>query len=85
MADTANPTESSPSTATSTFILRFYREWAGGALRWRGRIEHLESGAGVAFLDLDKMVSFVRSLGIMVEEGTPGQGPGSSKQRHGML
>jgi hypothetical protein len=68
MADTANPTESGSSTATSTFILRFYREWAGGAPRWRGRIEHLESGKSTAFLDMDKMVSFVRGFGIMVEE-----------------
>jgi len=68
MADTANPSESAPTTATSTFVVRFYREWAGGAPRWRGRIEHLESGQSAAFLDLDKMLAFVRNFGIMVEE-----------------
>lgn len=66
MAKTANPTGPASPTPTSTFVVRFYREWAGGALRWRGRIEHLQSGQSAAFLDLDKMLAFIRSFGIMV-------------------
>ena len=68
MAGPADSTAPGPSTTISTFVVRFYREWAGGAPRWRGRIEHLESGEGVAFLDLARMLAFVHSFGIMVEE-----------------
>ena len=68
MANRGKPAGLESPAASSTFILRFYREWAGGALRWRGRIEHLESGESAAFLDLDKMVAFVRNSGIMAEE-----------------
>jgi hypothetical protein len=63
-----------PTSPASTFILCFYREWTAGRPRWRGHIEHLQSGEGVAFLDLDKLLAYVRSFGIMVEEKGPGAG-----------
>jgi hypothetical protein len=74
MTRTANSTEPRPSAPASTFVVRFYREWTAGRPRWRGHIEHLQSGEGVAFLDLDKLLAFVRSFGIIVEEEGPGAG-----------
>ena len=40
------------------------------APRWRGQITHLESGQKVAFLDMEKMVRFIRGLGIMADGET---------------
>ncbi len=52
----------------STFIVRFWREWSAAGSRWRGRIEHVQSGEGVMFLDLDGMLDFVRRFGVMVDK-----------------
>jgi steroid delta-isomerase-like uncharacterized protein len=53
-----------PKTATATFVLRFWRETTAGEVRWRGRIEHVQSGEGVSFLDLEGMLQFIREFGI---------------------
>jgi hypothetical protein len=44
----------------STFIIRCWREWSTAEPRWRGRIEHVQSGDNAAFLDLEEMLDFVR-------------------------
>jgi hypothetical protein len=33
---------SAGTSATTTFIVRFWREWTGTESRWRGRIEHVQ-------------------------------------------
>jgi hypothetical protein len=55
---------------TSTFVLRFWREWSDAEGRWRGRIEHVQSGRGVDFLDLEGALDFVRDQGVMLDSPT---------------
>jgi hypothetical protein len=58
-------TEPSPVPPISTFVVRFWHEWSAAGSRWRGRIEHVQSGEATAFLDLDAMLDFVRGFGVM--------------------
>jgi hypothetical protein len=51
----------------STFIVRFWREWSLGQVRWRGQIEHVQSGASVSCLDLEGILDFIQDLGVMVD------------------
>lgn len=57
--------EPSPVPPISTFVVRFWREWSAAGSRWRGRIEHVQSGESAAFLDVDGMLDFVRRIGVM--------------------
>ena len=61
-------TESPAVPPTSTFVVRFWKEWSAAGPRWRGRIEHVQSGESVAFLGLDGMLDFVRSFGAMPDD-----------------
>jgi hypothetical protein len=61
-------TETSPIHPLSTFVLRFWREWSAGERQWRGRIEHVQSGASATFLELEEMVDFILGIGIMAED-----------------
>jgi hypothetical protein len=63
-------TEISSVSPLSTFVLRFWREWSAAETQWRGRIEHVQSGASATFLNLEGMVDFILGMGIMKE--TPG-------------
>lgn len=58
-----------PTRPTSTFVVRFWYETSAGERRWRGQIEHVQSGERVAFLELDAMLSFLRRFGV--EAGAP--------------
>ena len=53
-----------PTTAMVTFVVRFWSETSPGEVRWRGRIEHVQSGQSTAFLDLDAMVRFLHRFGV---------------------
>jgi hypothetical protein len=64
----AEPAQTSPA---STFVLRFWREWSTTAGRWRGRIEHVQSGRRADFVDLIDMLEFVQGLGIMAQNRGP--------------
>jgi acyl-coenzyme A thioesterase PaaI-like protein len=57
-----------PTTTTATFVIRFTREPTAGEVRWRGSIEHVESGERAAFLELAALLSFLRRFGITVED-----------------
>ena len=61
----------SPVPPASTFVVRFWREWSAGEARWRGRIEHVQSGESATFLGLDAMLDFVRRFGVMADEKSP--------------
>jgi len=61
-------TESPAVPPTSTFVVRFWQEWSAAGPRWRGRIEHVQSGECAAFLGLDGMLDFVRSFGAMPDD-----------------
>lgn len=47
----------------NTFVVRFWWEWqetgADQTLRWRGRIEHLQSGEGATFREAQQMLAFI--------------------------
>jgi hypothetical protein len=60
--------EPSPVPPISTFVLRFWQEWSAAGPRWRGRVEHLQSGESAVFLDLDGMLDFIRSFGTMADD-----------------
>jgi hypothetical protein len=52
----------------STFVIRFWREWSAAGSRWRGRIEHVQSGQHADFVDLEGVLEFVQGLGVMAED-----------------
>ena len=58
----------SPVASAATFVVRFWRETTDGEARWRGRIEHVQSGESAAFLEIEAMLSFLQRFGI-TEEG----------------
>jgi hypothetical protein len=49
---------------SSTFVVRLWHEWAAEGPRWRGQIEHVQSGEAAAFLELEGMLSFLRRFGM---------------------
>jgi hypothetical protein len=57
-----------PATTMATFVVRFWREPSAGQVRWRGQIEHVQSGQSAAFLDLEAMLRFLRRFGVEVGE-----------------
>jgi hypothetical protein len=62
-------TESTPAPpVTSTFVVRFRREWSAAGTRWRGQIEHVQSGESAMFLDLGQMLEFVRRFVAMADD-----------------
>ena len=59
----------SPSTLpSSTLVVRLWHEATAEGPRWRGRIEHLQSGESAAFVDLDTMLRFLRRFSIGEDE-----------------
>ena len=60
--------KSSPAPPVSTFVIRFWHEWSAARSRWRGRIEHVQSGQRANFERLGGALDFVRSLGVMAED-----------------
>lgn len=47
----------------NTFIVRFWWEWQGEdldqAMGWRGRIDHVQSGEGMAFREVRELLAFI--------------------------
>jgi hypothetical protein len=60
----------------SIFVVRFWRESSEAGPRWRGRIEHVQSGDSAAFGDLSGMLAFLRRFGIAA--GDHSRGPGQA-------
>ena len=61
--------ESTPVPPTvSTFVVRFWWEGMSAGPRWRGRIEHVESGEALAFLDMDAMLGFLQRFGVKADD-----------------
>jgi hypothetical protein len=52
-----------PTTTTTTFVLRFWHEAIASEARWRGRIEHVQSGESAAFLEIGAMLGFLERFG----------------------
>lgn len=51
-------------TTTLTFVVRFWCEWSQGQPRWRGRVEHVESGQQANFLAIADLLGFLQRFGI---------------------
>ncbi len=49
----------------STFVVRLWPERSATGLRWRGRIDHVQSGESAAFLDTDGMVNFIHRFSAL--------------------
>jgi hypothetical protein len=62
--------EPSPVPPINTFIVCFWQEWSAAGPRWRGRIEHVQSGESAAFLDLKGMLDFIRRFGAMPDNAS---------------
>ncbi|HEX6383384.1 MAG TPA: hypothetical protein VF177_01830 [Anaerolineae bacterium] len=54
--------------AAITFVVRIWPEWSLSGPRWRGRIEHLQSGRTLAFHDLEEALAFIRASGVFAGE-----------------
>jgi hypothetical protein len=52
----------------STFVVRVWCETSVLAPRWRGRIEHLQTGQGAAFQDLERIAAFIRASGAFADD-----------------
>lgn len=50
--------------AVNTFVVRIWYEHSLATPRWRGRIEHLQSGRTLAFLELEQALAFIHALGM---------------------
>jgi hypothetical protein len=63
-------TESRPAASTgSTFVVRFRWEWSAAGTRWRGQIEHVQSGKKATFLDLGTMLEFICRFVAVLDDG----------------
>jgi len=51
-----------------TFVVRFWRETSAAEVRWRGQIEHVQSGQSTAFLDMRAMLGFLHRFGVEADE-----------------
>jgi hypothetical protein len=75
--------ESSPVPPTSTFVIRFWKEWSAAGSRWRGWVEHVQSGQRVGFQDLDRLLTFIRSFEIFQDD--PGQNAAQAQRRQSRI
>lgn len=60
--------ESPAVSPVSTFVVRIWHEWSAEGSRWRGRIEHLQSGESAAFLDLEVALAFIRRFTALPDQ-----------------
>jgi hypothetical protein len=54
----------SPDPPTSTFVVRFWCEWSVAGARWRGQVDHVQSGESARFLDLEDLLEILQHFGI---------------------
>lgn len=52
----------------NTFVVRIWPEWSAAGLRWRGRIDHMQSGESASFLHVDGMVDFIRRFSALEDD-----------------
>ena len=62
-------------TTTKTFVVRFWHEYSDTESRWRGRVEHVQSGRRQDFLSLEEMLDFLQQMGVpLVQVANGGTG-----------
>ena len=52
----------------NTFVIRIWQEWSADGATWRGNIEHLESKKRSGFQDSERMLAFLHSFGMFMEQ-----------------
>jgi hypothetical protein len=58
---------SSPPPPASTFIVRFWWDRSGDESRWRGHIQHVQSGECASCLDLEGILDVIQYLRVMTD------------------
>jgi hypothetical protein len=76
---------SGETTASTTFVVRFWREWTGAESRWRGRIEHVQSGRRHDFLGVEGLLGFLERFGIGAETDPVSTGEYPASEEDGLL
>jgi len=70
-----------PSGTMVIFVVRFWRETAAGKFRWRGQIEHVQSGRQTDFLEIRDLLGFLECFGIVtarpIDNSVPAASPPS--------
>jgi hypothetical protein len=61
-------TETSAVPPVSTFVVRFWQEWSVAGPRWRGQVDHVQSGKTSRFLDLEELLDIIHSFGVMARK-----------------
>jgi hypothetical protein len=56
---------SSPDPPVTTFVVRFWDEWSAAGTRWRGQIDHVQSGTSARFLNLEELAEILQRFGVM--------------------
>ncbi|MGD8967605.1 MAG: hypothetical protein PVI07_08865 [Anaerolineae bacterium] len=72
-----------PTPPLCTFIVRFWWEGTVVGPRWRGCIEHVQSGESAAFLELETMLSFLGRFGFGPPDRDQPGGRGRRTTRQG--
>lgn len=56
-----------------TFVVRFWHETSAGEVRWRGCIEHVQSGRRVHFSDTDGLLASLQRFSIAMDPQVDGE------------
>jgi hypothetical protein len=43
-------------------------KWSVAGPRWRGQIDHVQSGESARFLEIEEMLDMIRSYGVMARK-----------------
>ncbi len=66
----------------NTFVVRFWWEWQSGsadrAMGWHGRIEHVQSGEGMALRNVHELIAFIERF--VAPLSSPPDAGGSGEQ-----
>lgn len=69
----------------NTFVVRFWREWGGTDAEqtpgWHGRVEHVQSGEGMAFRDTRQLLAFMERFVAPLSAPLSGVEQGSERMR----
>ena len=56
------------------FVLRIWSEWTASGWRWRGRVEHVDSGLSASFVCPSGVLAFLRGIAGSASESPESNG-----------
>jgi len=65
------PSNRDPGTPLNTFIVRFWQGPGASKPRWRGQVQHVQSGERIAFADEATLLRFLRRWVQTLESKVP--------------